>query len=90
MRNSKEAHFLKLQSVKKCGHVVVENIRSDNSYPGKIVVVQCSPPDPQTSNIGPMVGDISGVVVTILLVEIVIIFIKQDSSSTIFFNRYPD
>ena len=32
MRNSKEAHFLKLQSVTKCGHVVVENIRSDNSY----------------------------------------------------------
>jgi hypothetical protein len=31
MRNSKETHFLKLQSVKKCGHVVVENIRSDNS-----------------------------------------------------------
>jgi hypothetical protein len=31
MRNSKEAHFLKLQSVTKCGHVVVENIRSDNS-----------------------------------------------------------
>jgi hypothetical protein len=47
-----------------------------SSLSGKIVVVQCSPPEPQTGNIGPMVGGIGGVVVTIVLVVIVIIFIR--------------
>jgi len=31
MRNSTETNVLNLQSVKNVGHVVVENIRSDNS-----------------------------------------------------------
>jgi hypothetical protein len=42
-----------------------------SSLSGKIVVVQRSPQEPQTTNIAPMVGGIGGVVVTIVLVLVV-------------------
>jgi hypothetical protein len=35
-----------------------------SSLSGKIVVVQCSPPEPQTSYIGVIAGGISAVIVT--------------------------
>jgi hypothetical protein len=47
-----------------------------SSLSGKIVVVQCSPSEPQTSYIGPIAGGISAVIVTILLVVILVIFIR--------------
>jgi hypothetical protein len=45
-----------------------------SSLSGKIVVVQPPPQEPQTSNIGPIAGGISGVVVAIVLVVIRAIF----------------
>jgi hypothetical protein len=42
---------------------------------GKIVVVQSSPPEPQTSNVGPITGGIDGVVVAIVVV-VIIVFIR--------------
>jgi hypothetical protein len=47
-----------------------------SSLSGKIVAVQLSPPEPQTSNINPITGDIGGVVVAIVLVVILVIFIR--------------
>jgi hypothetical protein len=45
------------------------------SLSGKIVVVQSSPPEPQTSNVGPITGGIDGLVVAIVVV-VIIIFIR--------------
>jgi hypothetical protein len=45
------------------------------SLSGKIVVVQSSPPEPQTSNVGPITGGIDGVVVAIVVV-VIIVFIR--------------
>ena len=42
---------------------------------GKIVVVQLSPPEPQTSNVDLRAGDIGGVVVAIVVV-VIIVFIR--------------
>ena len=42
---------------------------------GKIVVVQLSPPEPQTSNVDPRAGGIGGVIVAIVVVVILVIFI---------------
>jgi hypothetical protein len=42
----------------------------------KIVVVQLSPPEPQTSNVDPRAGDIGGVIVAIVVVVILVIFIR--------------
>jgi hypothetical protein len=47
-----------------------------SSLSGKIIVVQLSPPEPQTSNIGPISGGIGGVVVAIVVVVILVIFIR--------------
>jgi hypothetical protein len=47
-----------------------------SSLSGKIVVVQLSPPEPQTSNIDPIAGGIGGVVVAIVVVMILVIFIR--------------
>ena len=47
-----------------------------SSLSGKIVVAQLPPPEPQTSNIGPIVGGIGGVVVQSVLVIILVIFIR--------------
>ena len=46
------------------------------SLSGKTVVVQSSPPEPQTSNIDPIAGCIDGVVVAIVIVVILVIFIR--------------
>ena len=54
-----------------------------SSLSGKIVVVQLSPPEPQTSNIDAIAGGIGGVVVAIVLVVILVIVIRSDSSCTI-------
>ena len=42
------------------------------SLSGKIVVVQSSPPQPQTSNIDPIAGGIDGIVVAIVVVVIIV------------------
>jgi hypothetical protein len=47
-----------------------------SSLSGKIVVVQLSPPYPQTSNIDPIAGCIGGVVVAIVVGVILVIFIR--------------
>jgi hypothetical protein len=47
-----------------------------SSLSGKIVVIQSSPPEPQTSNIDPIAGGIGGVVVAIVVVVILVIFIR--------------
>ena len=47
-----------------------------SSLSGKIVVVQRSPPEPQTSYAGPIAGGISAVMVTIVLEVIPVIFIR--------------
>ena len=49
---------------------------------GKIVVVQLSPPEPQTINVDPTAGGIGGVIVAIVVVVTLVIFIREDSSST--------
>ena len=40
------------------------------------MAVKLPPPDPQTSNIGPIAGGIGGVAMAIVLVVILIIFIR--------------
>jgi hypothetical protein len=40
------------------------------------IVVNLPPPEPQTSNIGPIAGGIGGVAVAIVLVIILVIFIR--------------
>ena len=52
-----------------------------SSLSGKKVVVQLSPPEPQTSNIDAIAGCIGGVVVAIVVVVILVIFIRYDGSS---------
>jgi hypothetical protein len=47
-----------------------------SSLSGKIVVVQSSPPYPQTSNIGTIAGGIGGVIVAIVVVVILVVFIR--------------
>jgi hypothetical protein len=47
-----------------------------SSLSGKIVAVQLSPPEPQTSIINPIAGGIGGAVVAIVLVVILVIFIR--------------
>jgi hypothetical protein len=47
-----------------------------SSLSGKKVVVQLSPPEPQTSNIDAIAGCIGGVVVAIVVVVILVIFIR--------------
>jgi hypothetical protein len=47
-----------------------------SSLSGKIVAVQLSSPEPQTSNIDPISWCIGGVVVAIVLVVILVIFIR--------------
>jgi hypothetical protein len=47
-----------------------------SSLSGKIVAVQLSPPEPQTSNIDAIAGCIGGVVVAIVVGVILIIFIR--------------
>ena len=44
------------------------------SLSGNIVVVQSSPPEPQTNNVDPIAGDIDGVVVAIVVVVILVFF----------------
>ena len=46
-----------------------------SSLSGKIVVLQSSPPYPQTSNIDPIAEGIGGVIVAIVVVVILVIFI---------------
>ena len=45
------------------------------SLTGKIVAVQSSPPEPETSNGDPIAGGIDGVVVAIVVV-VIIVFIR--------------
>lgn len=40
------------------------------------MAVKLPPPDPQTSNIGPIAGGVGGVAMAIVLVVILIIFIR--------------
>jgi len=47
-----------------------------SSLSGKILVVQSSPLEPQTSTIGPIAGGIGGVAVAIVVVVIIAIFIR--------------
>jgi CDP-diglyceride synthetase len=54
-----------------------------SSLSGKIVVIQLSPPEPQKSNIDAIAGCIGGVLVAIVVGVIFLIFIRQDSNSTI-------
>ena len=45
------------------------------SLSGKIVLVQSSPPEPQTGNVDPIAGGIDGVVVAIVVV-VTLVFIR--------------
>jgi hypothetical protein len=47
-----------------------------SSLSGKIVAVQLSPPESQTSNIDSIAGCTGGVVVAIVVVVILVIFIR--------------
>jgi hypothetical protein len=47
-----------------------------SSLSGKIVAVQLSPPEPQTSNIDAIAGCIGGVVEAIVVGVILVIFIR--------------
>jgi hypothetical protein len=47
-----------------------------SSLSGKIIVVQLSPPEPQTSNIDAIAGCIGGVEVAIVVVMILVFFIR--------------
>ena len=53
-----------------------------SSLSGKIVVVHPPPKELQTRHIDLIAGDIGGVVVAIVLVVILAIFIRYNSSST--------
>jgi hypothetical protein len=61
-----------------------------SSLSGKIVAVQLSPPEPQTSNIDAIAGCMGGVVVAIVVGVILVIFIREDSSSTTLSTRASD